>query len=282
MSVSSARCRARLASSFEPVDVGLEPAPLGGQLPEAVVDRTEVFDLRPQFLALGQQLGHLARPPAGVEHPVARGFQLAEHLDQRDAIESDREIVEQLGRRRVAQGGQLLDLAQPHGEDVIEGGLVDVREEDFDEMLALTGAVGGRQRQLLAAARPVAADLERAVRTEHVQGAARGFAVRRRKVALPVGREAVERGADKLQEGGLAGLVGPVENVEGLGQPLDFQPAPHAVPVDVDVHDPHDWSSPLSKSTPSAAASHSTASRAKLSASPTAAASVPARCGSAR
>ena len=111
----------------------------------------------------------------------------------------------------------------------------------------------------------VAADLEPAVRTGQVERPARPPAVHRRQVPPPRRREAVEHRADELQQRRLAGLVRAVEHVQRVGELLDPQAAPNAVAVDFQVGDFHAWgSSPLSRSTPSTAASRSARSRAAL------------------
>ena len=175
---------------FQLRDFRVELVALGGQMAVAMVDRAEFLDFRPQLLVLGQQLHHLARPAGGVEDAVARGLQLLQHLDQRHAVQSGREVVEQFGGLGVAQRGQLLNFAQADGEDVVEHRLVDVRQQHLDEMLALPGAVGSGQRELLAGravgGRVVAADLEAAVRAGHVERSAGPAAVQRRQVSLPL------------------------------------------------------------------------------------------------
>jgi hypothetical protein len=73
------------------------------------------------------------------------------------------------GRRRgvrVFQHRELLKLAEPDREDVVEHGLVDVRQQNLDEVFALARAIGSRERELLAGTavspRVVAADPEAA------------------------------------------------------------------------------------------------------------------------
>ena len=88
-----------------------------------------------------------------------------------------REAVEQLGGLGVAQRAEFLDLAQSDGEDVVEDRLVDVRQQDLEHVLALAGAVGGGQHELLAGRRwppalVVAVDLEAAVGAGHFDPAA--------------------------------------------------------------------------------------------------------------
>ena len=139
----------------------------------AAVDRPELLDLGAELFPFGQQLDHLARLAGGVEDAVPRVLQLPQHFDQRHAVQSGREAVEQLGGLGVAQRGQLLNLAQPDGEHVVEHRLVDVRQQHLDEVLALAGAVGSGERDLLAGRAVgqrvvVAADLEAAVRAGQV------------------------------------------------------------------------------------------------------------------
>ena len=92
-------------------DLGVELVAFGGHVSVAMVDRGEFLDFRPQLLIFGQQLQHLTRPAGGVEDAVARGVQLLQDLDQRDAIQSGGEAVEQFGGLGVAERGQLLDFA---------------------------------------------------------------------------------------------------------------------------------------------------------------------------
>ena len=52
----------------------------------------------------------------GVEDAVPRAGQLPQHVDQRYAVQSGRETIEQFGGLGVAQRGQFLNLAQPDGD----------------------------------------------------------------------------------------------------------------------------------------------------------------------
>ena len=122
---------------------------LGRQVTVAAVDRPEVFDLGAEFFPLGEQLDHLAWLAGRVQQAIPRVFQLPQYFHQRHAIQAGRQIVEQLGGLGVAQGGQLLDFAQAHGEHVVEHRLVDVRQEHLEEVLALPRAVGRGERHLL-------------------------------------------------------------------------------------------------------------------------------------
>ena len=141
------------------------------------------------FSCSAKQLSHLAWPAGGVEDAVPRGLQFPQHLDQRHAVQPGREVVEQLGGLGIAQRGQLLNLAQTDGEHVVEHRLIDVRQQHLDEMLALARAVGGGQRELLAGRAVgqtvVAADLEPAVRSGHVDHSAWPAAVDRRQISSP-------------------------------------------------------------------------------------------------
>ena len=189
-------------------------------------------------------MDHQRRPAGGVEHPVARAFQLPQHLDQRNAIQSGRKTIEQLGGLGVAERGQLLDLAQPDGEHVVEHRLVHIRQQYFDEMLALPGAVRRGQGDLFAkyaVARrvSVAADLKTPIRTGHLQQPARPAAVDRRQILPPHGREAVEHRTNELQQGRLAGLVRTVEDVQRIGEFFDPQTAPNTETFDFQVGDSH-------------------------------------------
>ena len=82
---------------LEPGDFAVEQQSLAGQLAIAAHEVVELFDVLAEFFPFGQQLGDLAGAAAAVEDAIARGFQFAQHVDQRDAIHARAEIVKELG-----------------------------------------------------------------------------------------------------------------------------------------------------------------------------------------
>ena len=167
---------------------------------------------------------------------VPRRFQFPRDLDQRDAIQAGRDAVEHVGRLGVAERGQLLHLAEADGEDVVEGRLVDIGQQRLDDLFALAGAVGGGDQRFVqprvAVGRGVAGDLELPAGAGHFQPSARPAAVQRRQIAAAIGRKAVQRRADEVQERRLARLVGAVDDVQTFAHPLELQSAPDAVAFD--------------------------------------------------
>lgn len=215
---------------------------------------------------MGQELRHLAGPAVLVEEPVPRILQFPHHLDQRHPIEPDAQIVEHRGGFGVAERAKFLDVAQPDGEDVVENRLVDVGQQGLQQVLALTRAVRAVDRHRIGIAGRglvvVTADLKAAAGGGHVERAAGPTAGHRGQIAPPRGREAVEHRADEFQQRRLAGLVGPIEDVQAVRQVFELQVAPNAETVYFQRGDSHDWgSSPLNRSTPKRAASRSTRSR---------------------
>ena len=272
---------------FDPGDFRVDGRGLGRQPGVALVDLGEFVDLRLQFLPLGQELQHQPGAALGVDQAVPRGFHLSHHVDQRHAVQSDRQVVEQVGGIGVAERGEFLNLPQTDGEDVVEHRFVDVREEDFQEMLALAGAVRGGQRKLLArnavGLDQESSDLEAAARTGHVDRSAGASAVQGGKIMPARRRKTVQHRAEELQQGRLAGLVRAVEDVERIGEPLDAQPAPNAVTFNVEMGDFHaSGSSPVNSSAPRVAAPRRTRSRAVSWEKAAAAANSPARSASHR
>ncbi len=104
--------------------------------------RLLVRDLPPNLLPLCHELRHLARAGLRIDDLAPRRFQFPRHLDQRDAVQPRRDVVEQVGGLGVAERRQLLHLAEADGEDVVERRFVDVGEQSLHELVAVPGAVG--------------------------------------------------------------------------------------------------------------------------------------------
>ena len=139
--------------------------------------RLLLLDLPADLLPLVHQLRDLARAAVLVENLVSRRFQFPRDLDQRDAIQAGGDVIEHVGRLRVAERGQLLHLAEADGEDIVERRLVDVGQQRLHDLLALAGAVGGRDQRFVqprvAVGRSVAGDLELPAGAGHFQPSAR-------------------------------------------------------------------------------------------------------------
>ena len=99
--------------------------------------RLLLLDLPADLLPLVHELRDLARAAVLVEDLVPRRFQFPRDLDQRDAIQPGGDVIEHVGRLRVAERGQLLHLAEADGEDVVERRLVDVGQQRLHDLLAL-------------------------------------------------------------------------------------------------------------------------------------------------
>ncbi len=120
-----------------------------GQGGIAAIERLGLGDLAAELLLPRQKIDHLARAARGVHQAVARGAQFPHHLDQRDAVQPDGQVVEQRRGLGVAQDGKLLKLVQPDGEDVVEDRLIDAAEQRLEQRLAVPGAVGRKDQEFV-------------------------------------------------------------------------------------------------------------------------------------
>ncbi len=258
---------------FQARHLVVELLTFGGQSHVAAHSGGKLFDFAAQAGTLLEKLSDFARAAVAGKQPIARRLQLANHSDERNAVESRGEAVQQFGRLRIAQRAQLLHLAQADGEHVVEHGLVDVAQHEPQHGLALPSAVGGGHHDLLAkrslgARLPMPLEHELSVRADQLGRSAGPAAAQRGQIPHLPGAEPIKQPADERQQRRLPRLVRAVQHAEAVGQPLDAQAGPYAVTVDRKPVDLHDWdSSPVRRSTPSRAASCSTRLRAGFSVS---------------
>jgi len=151
-----------------------------------VRELVQLAELGTELLSLGQKLRDQTRLAVGAQKTVPRPLQLPEHVDQRHPVEPGTEAVEQRGGFRIVERAELLQLVEPHGEHVVEDRFVDVRKQDLQQVAALSGPVGGLQRDLVGSVGVffalVAADQEAAVGSDHANRPARPSSVYRRQI----------------------------------------------------------------------------------------------------
>src|SRR5204863_3964622 len=124
----------------------------------------------------------------------------------------------------IAERGQLLQFSQAHGENAAEDRFVDASVAAVYG-LVVDGAVRLAQSPLARRVADVtAAQCPQPPILRQQDRSARRTAGPRRHVALPpLRREAVQHAADELQQGGLAGLVRAVDDIDARLKPAQAQ-----------------------------------------------------------
>ena len=138
---------------LQPGDLAVELHALGGQPAVAAHEVVELLDFLAEFSRSASSWATWQGPPLRSRMRLRDVSNSPQHVDQRDAVHARAEVVEQLGGLGVAERAEFLHFAQSDGEDVVEDRLVDVRQEDLEQVLALPGAVGGGQGEFLVAGR---------------------------------------------------------------------------------------------------------------------------------
>ena len=179
-----------------------------------------------------------------MQQAAAVSLQLPHHLDQRHAIDTTRQVVEQLRRVCVIQRRQFLKFANSDGEDVVEDRFVHAREQHVEQVLPLPAAVGGQHddppQRAFAAVRHAALDDKLAAVVLHAEQAARFAAVDRGQVQFAAfRREPIQHGAEELHQRRLAGFVLAEEQRHAVGELVDRQLIPHAEAIDSNIGDLH-------------------------------------------
>ena len=98
------------------------------------VCRDELFDLLAQLVAAGQRAAGICEAAFSSvgQQALAGRFDLANHIDQRDAVEAAGQAVEIVGGGRVVERAELLNFLEADGEDVVVGRLIDAGEQGLE------------------------------------------------------------------------------------------------------------------------------------------------------